>query len=276
MKAYPEAYSRELDRLLVMGEVPAPRPGNEYYTIRSRDGRLLAAGVCWTSRLHPTRIRFYIAVEELYQRRGYGTMIFDRMRADHPGAKWKGCADLENDIAEWWLRGLGFEFSYRSYWLDAMCVDLVDRETDRLPIVSYNRMNREQQDRLVSMIWTDYADKHRVFDPLNEEIDAETFRNSVLCEVDEDAAVCLIEEGEILAYAVCASVDDWTTGVKYVGSRMADKGRFRRFLTAFVNRAFERKGGLLIEADSFDEDAMTLLRLFGDLPDDSYDVYVSE
>ena len=106
MKVYPEAYSNELKRLLPDSDAPLPDPDNEYYTLRTKEGRLLAAGVVWKSRLHPRRFRFYIGVEELYRRRGYGTMIFERMRADHPDEKWQGSVDLDNDVAEWWLRGL--------------------------------------------------------------------------------------------------------------------------------------------------------------------------
>jgi hypothetical protein len=57
---------------------------------------------------------------------------------------------------------------------------------------------------------------------------------------------------------------------------MEDREKFRRFLVEFANRAFERRGGLMMEADSFDEDALMLMHLFGDLPDDSYDTYVLE
>ena len=146
MKVYPEAYSKELDRLLPVGDVPAVRRGCEYYTLRNKEGRLLAAGACWKRWLHPTRINFYIAVEELYQRRGYGTMVFERMRADHPDAKWQGSADLDNDIAEWWLRGLGFEFSCRRYWLDAMVIDLEEDERSGLHLTSYREMGKEQQE----------------------------------------------------------------------------------------------------------------------------------
>ena len=31
-----------------------------------------------------------------------------------------------------------------------------------------------------------------------------------------------------------------------------------------------------MEADSFDDDALMLMRLFGELPEDSYDTYVLE
>lgn len=276
MKVNPEAYSKELDRLLVMSEVPAFRPENEYYTIRTKDGRLLAAGVCWKSRMHPRRLRFYIAVEELYQRRGYGTMIFERMRADHPGAKWQGSAELDNDIAEWWLRGMGFEFSFRSYWMDAMIVDLIDQQRYDLNVVPFKQLDQAQQDRLISMIWTDYAGKHEKIDPMNEEIDAEAFRSAALYGLDLEATCCRLENGEIMAYAVCASVDDWTYCVKYAGHRLSSAEAFRRFLVEFANRAFENKGGLMMEADSFDEDAIALMRLFGEMPEDSYDTYVLE
>lgn len=276
MKVYPEVYSKELDRLLPMSEVPAYRPENEYYTVRSKDGRLLAAGVCWKSRLHPERIRFYIAVEELYQRRGYGSMVFERMRADHPGAKWQGSAELDNDAAEWWLRGLGFEFSSRRYWMDAMIVDLTERARYNLPVYRLCELSQAQQDRLIAMAWTDFVGKHVKCDPVGEEIDAEAFRAMALHEAELSATCCLIENGEILAYAVCCAVDDWTTGVKFVGSRLADGERFRQFLVEAVNRAFEERGGLMIEADSFDEDALMLMRLFGELPDDSYDTYILE
>lgn len=276
MKAYPEGYSKELDRLLVMSDVPAYRPENEYYTIRAKDGRLLAAGVCWKSWLHPRRIRFYIAVEELYQRRGYGTMIFERMRADHPGAKWQGSADLDNDVAEWWLRGLGFEFSSRSYWMDAMIADLIDQRRYDLNVVPFKKLNGEQQNRLISMAWTDYARKHEKIDPMNGAVDAETFRNIALYELDMEATCCLIEDGEISAYALCSAADDWTYSVKYMGSRLESAETFRRFLVEFVNLAFTEKGGLMMDADSFDEDALALMRLFGELPEDSYDTYVLE
>lgn len=276
MKAYPEAYSKELDRLLVFSEVPAPRPQNEYYVIRNQKGNLLAAGVCLSSWLHPRRLRFYIAVEPLYQRRGLGTMLFDRMRVDHPNAKWQGCADLDNDAAEWWLRGLGFEFLCRQYCLDAMVVDLEESSIYDLPLVRYEQLDSLQRDYLISMVWTDYIKKHENIDPLNEEIDAETFRAVALIDLDEHATCCLMENGEIQAYAVCGAADDWTTGVKYVGSRLADSKRFHRFLADFANRCFEDKGGLMIDADSFDPDALMLLRLFGDLPDDSYDTYYLE
>lgn len=276
MKVYPEAYSKELDRLLVMSEVPSFRPENEYYTIRTKDGRLLAAGVCWKSWLHPRRIRFYIAVEELYRRRGYGTMIFERMRADHPEAKWQGSADLDNDVAEWWLRGLGFEFMSRSYWMDAMVADMIDQKRYDLNVVPFRQLRGEQQDRLISMIWTDYAGKHEKIDPLNEEIDAQTFRAVALHELNLEATCCLIENGVITAYAVCASVDDWTYCVKYVGHRLSSEEQFRRFLVEFANLAFMDKGGLMMDADSFDEDAIALMRLFGELPEDSYDTYILE
>lgn len=276
MKVYPEAYSKELDRLLAMNEAPAFRPENEYYTIRTNEGRLLAAGVCWTSWLHPRRMRFYIAVEEPYQRRGYGTLIFERMRADHPDAKWQGSADLDNDIAEWWLRGLGFEFLSRCYWMDAMIADMIDQQRYDLNVVPFKQLDQAHQDRLISMIWTDYAGKHERIDPLNGEIDAETFRAVAMHELDLEATCCLIEEDEIKAYAVCASADDWTYCVKYVGHRLSSEEDFRRFLVEFANLAFMDKGGLMMDADSFDEDAIALMRLFGELPDDSYDTYVLE
>lgn len=276
MKAYPEAYSKELDRLLVMSDVPAYRPENEYYTIRSKDGRLLAAGVCWKRWLHPERMRFYIAVEELYQRRGYGTMIFERMRADHPGAKWQGSADLDNDAAEWWLRGMGFEFACRSYWMDAMIADMTDPERYGLNVVPFKQLSGEQQNRLIAMAWTDCVRKYEQIDPLNEAVDAETFRSIALCGLDLEATCCLIENGEIRAYALCAAADDWTYSVKYVGHRLDNPEHFRRFLVEFANLAFSEKGGLMMEADSFDADALALMRLFGELPDDSYDTYTLE
>ena len=276
MKVYSEAYSRELDRLLPMSEVPAFRPENEYYALRNQKGDLLAAGVLWRSRLHPRRIRFYVGVEELYQRRGYGTMIFERMRADHPGERWQGAAELDNDIAEWWLRGLGFEFSHRCYWLDAMVIDLADANRCGMRLTPMEQLNEEQINRLISMAWTDYAHKHEKADPLNEAVDALSFREAVLYEIDADASCCLMENGGIAAYVLCGAADDWTTGVKLTGSRLADREKFRQFLVEFTNRAFERKGGLMMQADSFDEDALELLRLFGGLPDDSYDTYILE
>jgi len=276
MKVYPEAYSKELDRLLPVGDVPAVRRGCEYYTLRNKEGRLLAAGVCWKRWLHPARINFYIGVEELYQRRGYGTMVFERMRADHPDAKWQGSADLDNDIAEWWLRGLGFEFSCRRYWLDAMVIDLEEDEQSGLSLTPYREMGQEQRDRLISMAWTDYAQKHEKVDPMNEEVDAEAFRAAALSGLNQEATCCLIENGEILAYAICSQMDDWATDVRFVGSRLADREKFRRFLNGFVHRAFAVNGTLIMEADSFDDDALTLMRLFGELPEDSYDTYVLE
>ena len=276
MKVYPEAYSGELNRLLPMSEVPAFRPGNEYYTLRNQKGDLLAAGVLWRSRIHPRRIRFYIGVEELYQRRGYGTMIFERMCADHPGEKWQGSAELDNDAAEWWLRGLGFEFSYRCYWLDAMVIDLMDPNRYGLRLTPMEQLNEEQKNRLVSMAWTDYVHKHEKIDPLSGEVDALSFREALLRETDEAVSCCLTEDGQIVAYVICGEADDWTTGVKMTGSRLADREKFRQFLVEFANRAFEIRGGLMMQADSFDEDALALLRLFGDLPDDSYDTYVLE
>jgi len=276
MKVYPEAYSNELKRLLPDSDAPLPDPDNEYYTLRTKEGRLLAAGVVWKSRLHPRRFRFYIGVEELYRRRGYGTMIFERMRADHPDEKWQGSVDLDNDVAEWWLRGLGFEFSHRCYWMDSMCADLEDTEQYNLPLIPYRHMNQELRDRMVSMIWTDYVRKHEKFDPIREDMDAETFRLIALHEIDPDVTCCLMDENGIAAYAVGASMDDWTASVQFVGSRLTDPEMFRRFLVEFANRAFELKGGLMMDADSFDEDAVRLMHLFGELPEDSYDTYILE
>lgn len=274
MEAYREEYSKELDRLLPMGEAPSFKPENAYYAIRAGDGRLLAAGVCWRSRIHPSRMRFYISVEPVYQGRGFGTRLFERMRADHPNEKWQGSADLENDIAEWWLRGLGFEFVSRRYWLDAMIADLMDRARSDLPLVRLCEMNQAQEDRLIAMAWTDFISRHAKSDPVSGELDAQLFRALALHEIDHSATCCLMEGDRILAYVICCAMDDWTTGVKFVGSRMEDRENFRAFLREFVNRAFEEKGGLMMEADSFDEDAIMLLRLFGELPDDCIDTYV--
>ena len=126
------------------------------------------------------------------------------------------------------------------------------------------------------MAWTDFVHKYEKIDPLNQDIDALAFRDAVLCGIDYGASCCLMEKGEILAYAICGAADDWTTGVKMVGSRLTDGEKFRQFLVELANRAFEEKGGLMMQADSFDEDALALMRLFGELPDDSYDTYVLE
>lgn len=277
MRACPEAYSKELDRLLVLSEVPAFRPQNEYYAVRKKDGALLAAGVCWSSGLHPGRKRFYIAVEELYQRRGLGTMIFERMRADHPGIGWQGSAELDNEEAEWWLRGLGFEFSYRSYWLDGMIVDLMEEKRYSLNIRMFHELSAEQKARLFSMAWTDYATKWARIDPLNEKLDADGFIESVLGEADERVSCCLMNGSEIDAYILFgAGTDDWTVSVRQTGQRLSDREEYSRFLTEAVNRAFEKAGGIIMEAESFDEDALALMHLFGGLPDDSYDTYVCE
>ena len=277
MEIFKEAYTKELDRLLWRSEVPVPRPENEYYAMRKKDGRLIAAGVCWTSRLHPKRIRFFISVEELYRGRGYGTEMFRRMQADHEGAKWQGSADLDNEDAEWWLRGMGFEFSYRSYWLDGMVADLLDHEEYGMELRRMDGLTEEQKARLISMAWTDYTGRHEKIDPLNEEMDAECFVRSVLGELNGRTSWCLMNGEEIDAYLLCgAGADDWTASARQTGHRLSDPETYRRFLLTAVNRVFEQAGGLIMEAESFDADALTLLRLFGDLPDDSYDTYVLE
>lgn len=269
-----EEYSKELDRLLWPSDVPAPRPGNEYYTIRNKEGRLLAAGVCWTSRMHPERIRFFVSVEELYRRRGWGRAIFDRMRAEHEGAKWQGSADLDNEEAEWWLRALGFRFLCRRYWLDAMIADMEENERYALPVVRCSQLNQAQQDQLAAMVWTDYAAKHEKIDPLNGEIGAEEFREYALGKLDGEISLCLMDGDRIAAYVCCAAgADDWTRSISCIGHRLSDGELYRRFLIEFVNRAFEQTGGLIMEADSFDKDALMLMRLFGELPEDSYDTY---
>lgn len=275
MEARREEYTKELDRLLWPSDVPAPRPDNEYYAVRNKEGRLLAAGVCWTSRMHPERIRFFVSVEELYRRRGLGTAIFEKMRADHEGAKWQGSADLDNEDAEWWLRSRGFRFLCRRYWLDAMAVDLEQSGRCSLPILRCSQLSRAQRDQLTAMVWTDYAAKYEKIDPLNGKIGAEDFREYMLGGLDEDITCCLMDGDRIEAYVCCAAgADDWTRSVICTGHRLQDKALYRNFLAEFANRAFERTGGLIMEADSFDEDALMLLRLFGELPEDSYDTYV--
>lgn len=269
-----EAYSKQLDLLLWRSDVPAPSQANEYYTIRNREERLIAAGVCWKSRLHPARMRFFISVDEQYQGRGYGTMLFRRMQEEHAGEKWQGSADFENDGAEWWLRGMGFEFSYRTYWLDCLAADLEESGRYDLDIRSLKELSPEQLLMVFSMAWTDYVKKHEAHDPLNAAISPDGFLEHVLGDLDMGAGCCLMRGGQIDAYLLCGPGDgEWSVSVKQTGRRMESGEAYRQFLQEAVNRLFERTGGLMTEAQSFDEDAIALLRLFGDLPEDSYDTY---
>ncbi|MBQ2955235.1 MAG: hypothetical protein IJE08_02115 [Clostridia bacterium] len=274
MQIIREEYTKELDTLLWRSDVPAPREDIEYYTARKPDGQLIAAGALWKSWIYPERIRFFVSVKEMYQGRGFGTMIFRKMQEEHPGAKWQGSADFENDGAEWWLRGLGFDFLYRTYCMDVMLPDFTEEAQYDMEIRSLSELTEEQQLRVLSMAWTDYARKREKYDPLGAEVDAFVFFRYVLGQVDGKKSCCLTDGDEIRAYALCGEGDgEWTADVRQTGHRLEKADDFRRFLIEFVSRAFCETGGLMMNAESFDHDALTLLGLFGELPEDSYDTY---
>lgn len=276
MKMRKEKFSGELRPFFAGSDVPYCDERSEFVVLRGADETVLAAGMTWKNEFHPMRRYLYVSTAQEYRRKGYASAVYCALQMLYPNEKWQAMIDSDNEAAAQWLSHMGFECVRKCYIADVTCAEMKERPTQQMELTPFAELTQEQAEYLLAMLQADYARKHERINPLKEEGGEALFFASVLDGLDRKGSVCLIENGRIMAYICCYEGEDqYTREVGYVGGRIEDREKYRQFLLNFADQSFETIGGLLIEADNCDEDAMELLSLFDVLPDYSYDTYTT-
>ncbi len=271
-----EEYSDELQPFFARSDTPYRQKGCEFVAVRSNAGEAIAAGITWKNGMHPLRRYLYVSVKEAYRRRGLGRAVYAALQMMYPDEKWQALIDSDNISAAQWLADMGFKCVRKCYIEEVNCMNMKQQLGEAMELTAFEDLTEQQAVYLVAMIRADYAQKHERINPLNEEYTDELFAPCILGDLDRKNSVCLIENGQIKAYVCCYEGDEaYTLEVGYVGQRMESREKYRQFLLNFVNRSFETAGELVIEADDWDGDAMELLSLFNELPEYSYDTYIT-
>ena len=271
-----EEYSAELQPFFAQSDTPYRQDFCEFVAVRSNEGEVLAAGVTWKNPIHPLRRYFYVSSEEGYRRRGLGRAVYAALQMMYPNEKWQAVIDSDNAAAARWLTEMGFVCAKKCFIEEVNCMEMKPQTGEETELTAFENLTEAQAVYLAAMIRADYARKHERIDPLGEEYADGLFAPCIIGNIDSKNSVCLVENDEIKAYVCCyEGEEEYTLVAGYTGQRMENAEKYRRFLFDFADRAFEQAGGLIIEADDCDEDAMQLLSLFDVLPTYSLDTYIT-
>lgn len=268
------------------GKVKELIKGSQYYialgenaetsVISVKDDEVIGVGSLWKNSLHPNREYIGIYISPEYRHEGIGTEIFDELYKLSPTKKFQMSISSSDDGARSFLNRSGFNLARKCY-TPALTHPLFDSEKDYTDEgVTFKDLTEEQKRELLKLQLTNYKECHEPVNALNETVSAETWKDIIMDQFNEDHSYIYLKEGEVEAYVLSYKAENMKDiDIGYIGGKdHVALHNYLPFYKSVVNNLMKNVETVSIEADDVDPFASAMLNLFEYDRSISWDAYV--